>query len=342
MFSSLRFEEVKVVKIMVKKIIATALVSILTMSLLSGCSSSSATTSSGSGIKVLYTVCDVDDTFRANLTDGIIAAAKSAGITLDVSYCGSLVDDQATDVANAKSNGYDAIIVRLTDASTALQMEVTSNDLPIVFVNNQPDDEYLKADKYIYVGSEEEEAGELQVEYVMSKLGNPSSLNVIIFEGEKGHSGTIGRTTAVKNTLKDKGVDVNYVFVDFATWSDTIAAEKMNVFFKTGQPYDAIFCNNDTMALGVCQALKDNGIDPSSVPVTGVDATSDGCASIAAGEMSFTVLQDADGQAQKAVEAIIKMANGQSISDVDGATEDKKYIWVPFSPVDASNVSNYQ
>lgn len=330
------------VKNPIKKTIAIALISILTISMLSGCSNGSGSSASSGGIKVLYSVCDVDDTFRASLTDGIIAAAKAEGITLDVSYCGSSVDDQATEIAAAKAAGYDALIVRLTDVSTALQMEVTSNDLPIVFVNNQPDDDYLEAGKYIYVGSQEEEAGELQVEYVMSKLGNPTSLNVVIFEGEKGHSGTIGRTSAVKNTLKDKGVDVNYVFVDYATWSDTIAAEKLNIFFKTGQPYDAIFCNNDTMALGVCQALKDNGIDPSSIPVMGVDATSDGCASIAAGEMAFTVLQDAEGQAQKAVEAIVAMASGGSISSIDGVSDDSKYVWVPFSPVDASNVSQYQ
>ncbi|MBQ7430467.1 MAG: substrate-binding domain-containing protein [Butyrivibrio sp.] len=328
-------------KTSLKKIIAIALISILMTSLLTGCSSSQSASSGGS-IKVLYSICDVDDTFRATLSDGIVAAAKSAGITLDVSYCGSLVDDQAAEIASAKANGYDAIILRLTDPSTALQMEVTSNDLPIIFVNSQPSDEHLKADKYVYVGSQEEEAGQLQAEYVMKKLANPSSMNVIIFEGEKGHSGTKGRTSAVKNTLKDMGVEVNYVFVDYATWSDTIAAEKLNIFFKTGQPYDAIFCNNDTMALGVCQALKDNGIDPASIPVTGVDATEAGCASIAAGEMSFTVLQDAEGQAAKAVEAVIALTSGKSVSTIDGASDDNKYVWVPFSPVDASNVSQYQ
>ncbi|MCR4903292.1 MAG: substrate-binding domain-containing protein [Butyrivibrio sp.] len=327
---------------LIKKIFSISCIGALSLSLLSGCSSSDSAASGSSNIKVLYSVCDVDDTFRKNLTEGIIAAGKSAGITLDVSYCGSQVDNQAADIAAAKANGYDAIILRLTDVSTALQMEVTSNDLPIVFVNNQPDDDFLSADKYIYVGSQEEEAGELQVEYAMKKLGNPSSLNVIIFEGEKGHSGTVGRTSAVKNTLKDLNVSANYVFLDYATWSDTLAAEKMNIFLKTGQPYDVIFCNNDTMALGVCQALKDNGIDPASVPVMGVDATSDGCASIAAGEMAFTVLQDAQGQAEKAVEAIIALSSGKSVSSIDGASENKKYIWVPFEAVDSSNVSKYQ
>jgi inositol transport system substrate-binding protein len=58
--------------------------------------------------------------------------------------------------------------------------------------------------------------------------------------------------------------------------------------------------------------------------------------------MDFTVLQSAKGQGERAVEAISIMANGGSISSVEGVTENGKYVWVPFEKVDASNVSSYQ
>ena len=96
------------------------------------------------------------------------------------------------------------------------------------------------------------------------------------------------------------------------------------------------------MALGACKALKDQGMDPASIPVTGVDATADGCASIAAGEMAFTVFQDADGQGKAAVAAAAALGKGKTVSAVKGATEDGMFVWVPFVPVDASNVSQYQ
>jgi inositol transport system substrate-binding protein len=323
-----------------KKFLSIVLVGCLAMGLLVGCGSSSSGGSSGSA-KILYVLTDTDDTFRATLSDGIMAAAESAGVQVDMVETGNDVSKQLELVEGAKASGYNAIIMLLADSDTALQMQVASNDLPIAYVNARPDDSVLKENKYVFVGSDEEQAGEFQAEYVWNKLGKPSSMNIVILEGQEGHSGTIGRTSAVKYFFKDQGVDANYVFVDFCNWTAEGAEEKLDVFFQTGQSFDAVFCNNDTMALGACEALKNHGYDLTKIPVCGVDATADGCASVKAGEMQFTVLQDAAGQAAGAVQACITMANGGDITDVEGGSEDKMFVWIPFQGVDASNVSDF-
>ncbi len=323
-----------------RKIFAVTLTSAMALMLLSGCGNITAASSGGK--KFLLSMNDEDDTFRKMLVDGMTSAAAEEGVTLDVSFCGNSLEQQTADISKAAANGYSAVIVRLVDASTALQMEVAAGDLPVIYVNNQPDEEYLEKDKYVYAGSSEEDAGALQAEWALKKLGNPSSMNVIIMMGEKGHSATIGRTNAVRHTLTDNGCNVNVVFKDYANWSDTEAAEKMAIFFRTGQPYDAIFCNNDTMALGVVEALKANGVDPSTVPVCGVDATSDGCASIESGEMGFTAFQNAEGQAKGAIKAAKVLSDNGKISSIEGGTKDGKYVLVPFEAVDASNVSKYK
>lgn len=55
-------------------------------------------------------------------------------------------------------------------------------------------------------------------------------------------------------------------------------------------PFDAIYAQSDSMALGAIMALKKNGIDPKTVPITGIDFISDARAAILAGELdaSFT------------------------------------------------------
>ena len=323
-----------------------AMIGVLAVASMVGCGSSSSSSSgtvSGSGTKIYYSIPDVDDTFRAALTDAITSAAEASGASVTVEYCGNSTDDQLHMIEAAASSGqYNAIICRIVDISTALQMEIAAGDLPIVFVNNEPSSEYLKADKYIYAGSFEQDAGAFQAEYVWNKLGNPSSLNIIILEGEKGHAGAIGRTNAVKYFFRDNNVDANIVFMDHANWSDTEAYEKLDVFKLTNQSFDAIFCNNDTMALGAVKWLKDNGYDTSKYLVAGVDATADGCASIQAGGMYMTVLQDAQAQGVAAVNACAVLSKGQSISSLDGATDDLKYVLVPFVPVDSSNVADVQ
>ncbi len=322
-----------------KRILSLMLLVLVTVSAFSGCGKGSS--NSGSSVKVKFIMTDANDTFRKSLLDATKAEAKSQGVQLDVIETGDDVDVQAEEVRKAKGEGYNAIMLRLTDASTALQMNVASNGLPIVYVNTQPDDSHLKADEFIYVGSSEEDAGLYQAKYVYDKLNKPSEFNAIIFEGEMGHSAQIGRTKSVKQYFRNKGVNVNYVFVDTANWSDKEAEEKFDVFMKTKQPVDAVFCNNDSMALGVVNAFKKYGLDTKQIPICGVDATADGCKSISEGGMSYTVLQDAKNQAKMAVKACVALGSNKSIKDLKWHTDDNKYIFVPFKPVDSSNVSEF-
>ncbi|MBQ2576758.1 MAG: substrate-binding domain-containing protein, partial [Lachnospiraceae bacterium] len=236
---------------------------------------------------------------------------------------------------------YSGVICCAADAATAHQIELAAGDMPVVFINAQPEEDQLKSNKYIYVGSPEEDAGRYEGEYVYNKLGKPSEMNLIILKGEKGHSATIARTAAAKNYIKDQGCKVNVTFSDFANWTPEGAYQMMDMAKKVGAKYDAVICNNDSMAVGVINWMKDNGVDPKQVPVCGVDATAEGCQSILDGQMQFTCQQNAAGQAKAALEAVKTLASGKRLDSVKGATGDGKYVWVPFNKVEASNVKDF-
>ena len=114
------------------------------------------------------------------------------------------------------------------------------------------------------------------------------------------------------------------------------------MFKKTGQDFDCIIANNDPMAVGAIQWMKDNGFDTHKKLVAGIDCTAAGAQAVEDGDLYMTVLQDTAGQGTAAIEGAMALASGKSISTVEGSTDDKCYIWVPFVPVDKSNVAQYK
>ncbi len=331
-------------KNLIKKSIAFLLCSVLLAITVTGCGAKSASAGvvNGSGVKILMTLHDETDTFLNTLCETIDQMAKDTGATIDTVYCQSDPEIQMKQIADAEGQGYNAIICRLADATTILQMENAAGSLPIVFINNEPDADYLKGDQFIYVGSFEQDAGRFQAEYIWNGLGKPQSLNVIIMEGMKGHAAVPQRTNAVKYFFLDNGVNANYVFVDHGDWSDTVAYDQLEIFKKTKQDFDCIICNNDPMAIGAIKWLKDNGYDTHKKLVAGIDATDSGCEAIRSGDLYMTVLQDTVGQGTMAVNSAITLAKGGSVSSLSGATEDLKYVWVPFVAITPQNIDQYK
>jgi len=329
-----------------KRTISIFAILMLALSLLVGCGASSKGSSSGSGagLKVLFVCRDISsDAFLTSFYESLVTAAEAEGITVDTAYSDSSnVEEQMMQIADAKDAGYAAIICVLTDVSTGLQAEVSTGDTPIIFVNSAPDEDLLDATKYVYVGSPETATGRMQAEYVWNALGKPSSLNAVLFMGAEGHPAVIARTQGVKDFFKDNGVDVNFVFYDYAGWATDTAQEKFDIFLKTNQSYDCVFANNDSMALGVVQSMKSHGIDPSSIPIVGSDGTEDGCAMIENGEMIYSGYQSAQGQAEKSIEAVIAIHNKGTIAGVDGVNETGHTIDVPYEAITKDNVANYK
>lgn len=307
--------------------------------LLTGCGASSS--SSSKGVKILLSVNQMD-TFRQALINAAEEKAAAEGAVLTVLDAQNSIENQVEHMKKAVAEDYDVILCGVVSSDTAVELEANAQDVPIIFFNSCPEEKRLKAGKYIYVGSNESYAGQFQAEYVLEKFAGQKEINIVLIGGQKNHSATNGRMEGIKQTLAASGKKINYVFEDYADWDTGKAKQLFEIFLKTGSPADCVLCNNDAMALGVVEACKEAKIDLKSLPILGVDATADGCAAIEKGEMAFTAYQSAIGQGQAAIEAALRFAKGESVKDMEGVTEDLKFVWVPFEKVDSSNVQNYK
>lgn len=304
-----------------------------------GKSGESGSAENGKGMTVLLALSD-SDAFRTTLANAAQQAAEEAGMTLEIQNAEGSSEVQMNQIKNAADA--DAIICALCDGGTAQQMEVLAGEKPIIFINSCPDEDYLEKDQYVYVGSDETVAGQLQAEYVLEKYKDKDTLSVVIMKGEKMHSATKGRTAAAKAVLKASGKKIQYVYEDYADWDMDTAKRMFDLFLKTGQEVDCVICNNDSMALGVVQSAKEHQLSFSSLPILGVDATADGLEAVLSGEMACTIFQPAVGQGQAAVKAAIRLLNQESITTLEGAEENGCYVWVPFETVTKDNAGQYQ
>lgn len=291
--------------------------------------------------KMYYTAIESGDYYEG-WAGRLQEQAVSQGASLAVGYAENSVETQDAQVKEAAAGGYDVLLCGLVSPDTVTEIKAAAGDTPMVFINNAPADSALEKDKYVYVASDEFMAGQYQAEYILEKFGQKDEINVAILKGPKDASGAVGRTKGLKQTLRASGKKINYVFEDNAGWNTEKAQELMAMFLKTGQPVDCVAANNDDMALGGRAAFEQAGVSTESVLFLGVDASAGGCQAIAEGRMDFTVYQPTDSQISFAVEAAKRLAAGKSIAGLEGASEDGKYILVPFEKVDSSNVAQYK
>lgn len=322
-----------------KKLISLFMACMLMFTVI-GCSSNNSNSSSSGKTKVFASISNSEG-FIGKIIEGMKSSASENNVELDIEEADKNVETQVNQIKEAKEKGYDVIVCFLVDKDTSQQIINEAGDTPVIFFNAEPDGNKLKSDKYIFVASNEDEVVDNTIEYLKQYFNGKKSFNAVLFEGERTSNATIVRTDTLKAKLKKDGFDINYVFQDEAKWDRGQAKEMFKTFLKLGKSYDAVICNNDEMALGVVDAMEEEGIDPSSVPILGVDAIEDACNAIIDGKMAFTIKQSGEGQGDSIIKAAQALKNGEKINKLEHADESGKYIWYPYAKVDKSNASQY-
>jgi inositol transport system substrate-binding protein len=263
------------------------------------------------------------------------AGAGVEGLSLQFEDGMGDVAKQNDQVSNLIASGVDAIIVSPIDAQGTAPMTAaaTAAGIPLIFVNNRPVGDL--PDGTAFVGSNETEAGTLEMQEVCRLMGGKGDLLIIMggLEYEQTRLRT-GANEAVLATPECSGIKV--ADKQAGNWSRDSGANLMTNWLSGGIQPRGVVANNDDMALGAIQSLKAAGFTvgtgKSDVIVGGIDAIVEARQSVANGEMAATVFQDAVGQGKGALDAALKMAKGEQV---------EKEIFIPFQLVNKDNVSNF-
>jgi inositol transport system substrate-binding protein len=273
------------------------------------------------------------DQFLQTVADGMNAEATKIGnVTLNIVAAEEKTDVQLGQVETFIQNKVDAIIVIPvdTDAAGPMTAKAKAANIPLVYVNRVPSD--LPTDGSIpYVGSDSLFAGTQEMTQ-LAKLANGKG-NVVILIGDPANEAAIQRTQGCKDVVaKNPGMKVTKE--QSGHWKRVEGLSIMENWIQSGETIDVVCANNDEMALGAIQALKNASL-LDKVLVGGVDATKDALAAMKAKELEVTVFQDAKGQGGGGVDAAVKLANGQKVETVQGVVD------VPYVLVTPENMAQY-
>lgn len=252
---------------------------------------------------------------------------------------------QLQQIEAARNSGAQAIIINLVDPETAPQMKEAAGDCKVVFVNRYPSDDSVLDENCVYVGSDEMTSGAFQAEWIVDHFAaqGKTDISYVMLNGTLGQTSTTNRTLSVKQGMEAGGLNATEATAALACdFARDVAMDKFTPLIGSVD-FDLVICNNDGMALGVIEALEQKGIDPATVPIVGIDASTDGRVAIAEGKLAMSVFQNPVGQGRGAIIAATNMVNGDNISADSGyETDDTGYVlWVPFEPVTIDNVADY-
>ncbi len=282
-------------------------------------------------VKVGVSIANFDDTFLTYMMDGMKAYAKAHAADVEITFTDAKEDmaKQLDQVENFIVQKKDAIIIVPVDTSATAPMtkNIVGKGIKAVYVNRNPGN---LPDGAYYVGSEEIVAGRLQMEFLGEKLKGKG--NVAILMGKLDNEGALKRTAGNEEVQKNKYPDIKILDKQTGLWQRNEGLAKTEDWLnRFGKDLNAILANNDDMALGAIQALKDK--KRTDIIVVGVDATPDALTSVSKGELAATVFQDAAGQGGGGVEVAMKAAKGEKV---------EKETWIPFKLVTPENLSQFK
>ena len=278
-----------------------------------------------------------DDNWLTVLRNGMVEYAGTIdGLSYQQEDASDDLAKQIDQVKNFVASGVDAIIVNIVDTSAGAAISAAAGDVPLVYVNREPDNVNELPATQAFVASNEIESGTLSAFEVCKNLraaGKGGGARGYLMNGQLSNQAAVQRSKDVHDVI---GMDMcNFMeLIDEqpANWSRDEAQDLMTNWLSAGEPFDFVLANNDEMAIGAIQAMKAAGIDMAAVQVGGVDASQDALVVMAAGDYDVTVFQDSVGQGTGSIDTAIKLINGEKV--------DSK-VYIPFVLVTPANMGDF-
>lgn len=247
-------------------------------------------------MKVVYFLPDTTNPFWKEVVAGIEKRGSSAGVSLQVVSCDHDAAKQLSQLREYASYKPDALLVSPVDVNGALPAckAAFGSGIPLVAIDNNI------AGVTASVISGNMKGGSLAAAYIAEKKG--SGAKVVHIKAEAHLQNVRLRSSAFVAEIAKRGLTI--VGEIQADSSREVARSKVAELLKKGTRFDAVFAENDNMAIGAVAAIEAARVSPYPT-IVGYDGTAEARELIRSRRMDASVAQDATILGEKAIEVLV-------------------------------------
>lgn len=254
--------------------------------------------------KIALVVSTLNNPFFVTLKDGAVDKAKELGYELVVLDSQNNPAKELANVEDILVKGTQVLLINPTDSDAVGNAVLAANKagIPVITLDRTS----AKGDVASHIASDNVAGGKMAGDYIVEQLGNDAK--VIQLQGIVGTSASRERGEGFKQSQAAHGFDIIA-----AQPADFDRAKGMNVMqnLLTANPsVQAVFAENDEMALGAIRAIRSAGKE--NVLIVGFDGTEDAIKAVERGQMAATIAQQPELIGAEGVEAAALIIQGQT------------------------------
>ncbi|MFA0003479.1 ribose ABC transporter substrate-binding protein RbsB [Vibrio splendidus] len=248
----------------------------------------------------------LNNPFFVTMKDGAEAKAEELGYKLIVLDSQNDPSKELSNIEDLTIRGVKAILINPTDSdavSNAIRIANRSN-IPVLTLDRGAS----RGDVVSHIASDNVIGGEMAGHFIMEKVGEKAK--VIQLEGIAGTSAARERGEGFMNAVN--GSDLELLASQPADFDRTKGLNVMENLLAANPDVQAVFAQNDEMALGALRAVQASGKD---IMIVGFDGTEDGIAAVNRGLLGATVAQQPDLIGSLGVEMADKVLKGETVDE---------------------------
>lgn len=247
----------------------------------------------------------LNNPFFISVKEGIVELAEEKGSEAKVLDAQDDTSKQSNDIDDLIQQGVDILLINPVDSAAISPAVEAANGagIPVITIDRSSEG----GEVITLVASDNVEGGKLAAEYIEEISGE--NAKVAELEGIPGASATNERGQGFNEYAKEKLDVVDKQTANFDRAKGLTVMENM---LQSNPEIEAVFAQNDEMALGAIQAIQAVN-KTGDIQVVGFDGTDDGLAAIEAGTLSATVAQQPEEMGKLAMQAAFDYFAGKDV-----------------------------